>query len=65
MLTDSWFFFRLIYMQFSSQDEGEWDEQSQASYFAEGMEGEPETPVNIPPEVDPQVGEILLSQSRS
>ncbi|CAG0902300.1 unnamed protein product [Darwinula stevensoni] len=38
----------------AAADEGEWDEQSQASYFAEGMEGEPETPVNIPPEVDPQ-----------
>ncbi|CAG0892065.1 unnamed protein product [Darwinula stevensoni] len=37
---------------FSLKEEGEWDENS--SNAAEGMEGEPETPMNIPPEVDPQ-----------
>ncbi|CAG0902270.1 unnamed protein product, partial [Darwinula stevensoni] len=40
-------------------EEGQWDEHSQASYFAEGMEGEPEMPVNIPPEVDPQTLEVV------
>ena len=41
------------------QEEGQWDEHTQASYFTEGMEGEPEMPVNIPPEVDPQVSLLI------
>ncbi|CAG0883309.1 unnamed protein product [Darwinula stevensoni] len=38
----------------SAAEESQFDDQSQASYFGEGMEGEPEAPMNIPPEVDPQ-----------
>ncbi|CAG0902312.1 unnamed protein product [Darwinula stevensoni] len=37
-----------------SADEGQWDGQSQSSYYDEGMEGEPDIPLNIPPEVDSQ-----------
>ncbi|CAG0885637.1 unnamed protein product, partial [Darwinula stevensoni] len=48
-------------MDSSSAAEEEWDDQSQAAYTAEGMEGEPETPINIPPEVDPQTVSYVQS----
>ncbi|CAG0883920.1 unnamed protein product [Darwinula stevensoni] len=33
----------------------QWDEQSGGSYCVEGMEGDPEKPLNVPAEVDPQM----------
>ena len=42
-----------------TQEEGNWDEQSQSDEmertFVEGIEVEPDMPKNIPSEVDPQV----------